>query len=131
MRHAYQILLFDLLLPFAPLRGHDVLHDLVCDHVLDLAHDGRADVLGTAEAQFFAQGVIVGDEREAAAEEVLILGEGKLVDELAWKGYEVEAKTLEENMLTWVRRVWAKELGSLVERTEAQDEDWLKVHINI
>lgn len=74
LRHTLHILLFDLLLPLAPLGGHDVLQDLVSDEMLDLADVSRADILRPPEAELLAEGIVVGDQGEALAEQELILG---------------------------------------------------------
>jgi hypothetical protein len=117
LRHTLHILLFDLLLPLAPLGGHDVLQDLVSDEMLHLADVRRADILGPPEAELLPQGVVVGDKGEALAEEELVLGEGQLVDELAREREEVEAETLEEDVVARVGRVGTEELRGLVEGT--------------
>ena len=93
------------------------MQDLVSDEMLHLADVRRADILGPPEAELLPQGVIVGDKGEALAEEELILGEGQLVDELAREREEVEAETLEEDVVARVGRVGTEELRGLVEGT--------------
>ncbi len=75
------------------------------------------DIFRAPETQFFPEWVIVSHQRKTLPEEVLILGEGQLVDELAWERDEVEAEALEEHVLTRVGRVGTQELGGLVQGT--------------
>lgn len=99
--------------------------------MLHLADIRLADIFRASETQFLSKWVIVGHEREALPEEVLILGEGQLVDELAWERDEVEAEALEEHVLTRVGGVGTQELGGLVKGTQAKNENRLEMHVDV